>query len=188
MTDQEVLAGGGETSEPLPEPSQTGVGGIGEDDAPAASFLGVAVDGSPSGLRLHHVAVVVRDLELAIGRQEGLGFRGAERVALPEQGVVAATFASGAGYLEVIQPTDPAGAIGRFLAKRGEGLHHVAYGVPNLATALRGLREAGVRLIDEEPRAGAHGWRIAFVHPEACNGVLTELVELDGPVMEVGER
>jgi methylmalonyl-CoA epimerase len=128
-------------------------------------------------LSLHHVAVVVPDLDAAITRQEALGFRDGERFDLPEQGVRAATFRVGPGYLELIEPTDPGGAIGRFLAKRGEGLHHVAYRVPDVSAALDRLRSAGARLIDEAPRTGAHGWRIAFVHPESCNGVLTELVE-----------
>jgi len=128
-------------------------------------------------LSLHHVAVVVPDLDAAIARQEALGFRDGERFDLPEQGVRAATFRVGPGYLELIEPTDPGGAIGRFLAKRGEGLHHVAYRVPDVSAALDRLRSAGARLIDEAPRTGAHGWRIAFVHPESCNGVLTELVE-----------
>ncbi|MDP9365607.1 MAG: methylmalonyl-CoA epimerase [Chloroflexota bacterium] len=128
-------------------------------------------------LSLHHVAVVVPDLDAAMARQEALGFGGGERFDLPEHGVRAATFRVGAGYLELIQPTDPDGAIGRFLAKRGEGLHHVAYRVPDLPAALERLRALGVRLIDEAPRTGAHGWRVAFVHPESGNGVLTELVE-----------
>jgi methylmalonyl-CoA/ethylmalonyl-CoA epimerase len=63
------------------------------------------------------------------------------------------------------------------MAKRGEGTHHVAYAVDDIAGTLGRLREAGVRLIDEQPRAGAHGWRIAFIHPESCHGVLTELVQ-----------
>ena len=130
------------------------------------------------GLALHHVAIVVADLDAALDRYTALGFGGAERFDLSEQGVVAATFRAGPGYLELIQPTDPDGAIARFMGKRGEGLHHVAYRVPNLAASLRRLADAGVRLIDETPRTGAHGWRIAFVHPESCNGVLTELVEV----------
>lgn len=84
---------------------------------------------------------------------------------------------SGSGWIELICPTDPDGPIARFLAKRGEGLHHVAYGVSDLAGKLKELEAAGVRLIDRTPRAGAHGWRIAFVHPESCGGVLTELVQ-----------
>ena len=129
-------------------------------------------------LALHHVAVVVADLDAALARYAALGFDGGDRFALPEQRVLAATFRAGPGYLELIQPTDPEGPIARFLAKHGEGLHHVAYRVPDIAVALRRLRDVGVRLIDEAPRRGAHGWRIAFVHPESCAGVLTELVEV----------
>ena len=129
-------------------------------------------------LALHHVGVVVADLDAALARYAALGFGGGDRFEVPEQRVVAATFRIGLGYLELIQPTDPEGPIARFMAKRGEGLHHVAYRVPDLAAALRRLAAAGVRLIDEAPRQGAHGWRIAFVHPESCHGVLTELVEV----------
>ena len=128
-------------------------------------------------LGLHHVGVVVADLDAALARYGALGFAAPERIALPDQAVVAATFRAGSGYVELIQPTDPAGPIARFMSKRGEGLHHVAYRVPDVREALARLAAAGVRLIDETPRQGAHGWRIAFVHPDACNGVLTELVE-----------
>lgn len=123
------------------------------------------------------MGVVVADLDAALGRYASLGLGDAERMELAEQQVVAATFRAGAGFVELIQPTDPQGPIGRFLAKRGEGLHHVAYAVPDLSDALRRLAASGVRLIDEQPRTGAHGLRIAFVHPESCHGVLTELVE-----------
>jgi methylmalonyl-CoA/ethylmalonyl-CoA epimerase len=126
---------------------------------------------------LHHVAVVVSDLDQALTRYDKLGFAGAERFTLPEQAVEVATFRSGAGWIELIHPTDPQGPIARFLAKRGEGMHHVAYAVPDLRSALQGLEAAGVRLVDSEPRTGAHGWRIAFIHPESCGGVLTELVQ-----------
>ena len=129
-------------------------------------------------LELHHVAVVVADLDAALARHMALGFAGGERFTVPEQHVEVVTFRAGTGFLELIQPTDPEGPIARFLSKRGEGLHHVAYRVPNLAAALRHLAAAGVRLIDEAPRRGVHGWLIAFVHPESCAGVLTELVEV----------
>jgi methylmalonyl-CoA/ethylmalonyl-CoA epimerase len=127
--------------------------------------------------RLHHVAIVVADLNEAMTRYRRLGFTGGERFALPEQAVEVATFCSGVGWIELIQPTDPEGPIARFLAKRGEGMHHVAYAVPDLEAALAERKAAGARLIDEAPRRGAHGWRIAFIHPESCGGVLTELVE-----------
>jgi methylmalonyl-CoA/ethylmalonyl-CoA epimerase len=121
--------------------------------------------------------MVVADLDEAITRYETLGFTGGERFTLPDQAVEVATFHAGTGWIELIRPTDPDGPIARFLAKRGEGMHHVAYAVPDLEAALARLEAAGVRLIDAAPRVGAHGWRIAFVHPESCGGVLTELVQ-----------
>lgn len=127
---------------------------------------------------LHHVAIVVADLDAAAAQYRLLGFAGGEREVVPEQRVRVETFRSGAGYVELIEPTDPEGPIARFLHKRGEGLHHVGYRVPDLEAALARLRAAGVRLIDVAPRRGVHGWRIAFVHPESCLGVLTELVEV----------
>lgn len=126
---------------------------------------------------LHHIAVVVADLDEAMARYHQLGFRNGERFLLPEQGVEVATFRSGSGWIELIRPTDPDGPIGRFLAKRGEGMHHVAYAAHDLAAELSRLEAAGIRLIDASPRTGAHGWRIAFIHPESCGGVLTELVQ-----------
>ena len=130
------------------------------------------------GLALHHVGVVVADLDAALARYGVLGFGAPERFDVQEQQVVAVVFRAGDGNVELIQPTDPEGPIARFLAKRGEGLHHVAYEVPDLAASLAALARAGVRLIDSAPRQGLHGWRIAFIHPESCAGVLTELVEV----------
>jgi methylmalonyl-CoA/ethylmalonyl-CoA epimerase len=126
---------------------------------------------------LHHVAVVVADLDEALARYRKLGFSGGERFVLAEQAVEVATLRSGTGWIELIRPTDPDGPIARYLAKRGEGVHHVAYAVPDLRASLNELAAAGIRLIDAAPRIGAHGWRIAFVHPESCAGVLTELVQ-----------
>lgn len=128
-------------------------------------------------LRLHHVGIVVNDLEAATTSYERLGFRDGERFDVPAQGIVAIVYRAGPGYMELIQPTDPEGAIARYMAKRGEGAHHVAYAVDDLEATLARLKTAGVRLIDEAPRTGTHGWRIAFIHPESCHGVLTELVE-----------
>ncbi|MGC4191072.1 MAG: methylmalonyl-CoA epimerase [Thermomicrobiales bacterium] len=128
--------------------------------------------------RLHHVGIVVSDLDAADERYRALGFTDGDRFAVPEQLIEAITYHAGpSGYLELIAPTDPAGAIARFMAKRGEGTHHVAFAVDDLAAELRDLAMKGVRLIDEVPRIGAHGWRVAFVHPESCNGVLVELVQ-----------
>ena len=132
-------------------------------------------------LRLHHVGIVVGDLEAAAARYAALGFGPGERIEVPEQKIVALLFRAGPGYVELIQPTDPEGPIARFHAKRGDTVHHVAYRVDDLAATLGRLAAAGVRLIDESPRRGLHGWRIAFVHPEACAGVLTELIEVPAP-------
>jgi methylmalonyl-CoA/ethylmalonyl-CoA epimerase len=133
---------------------------------------------SPASVpELHHVAVVVFDLDAAIARYRALGFGGAERFVLPEQAVEVATLRAGSGWVELIRPTDREGPIARFLAKRGEGMHHVAYAVDDLEGTLAELTTAGARLIDGVPRIGAHGWRIAFIHPESCAGVLTELVQ-----------
>jgi methylmalonyl-CoA/ethylmalonyl-CoA epimerase len=126
---------------------------------------------------LHHVGIVVADIDAAVARYDALGFGGGERFEMPEQGVIAVTYHAGPGFVELIQPTDPDGAIARFMQKRGEGMHHVAYRVHDLQGTLDRLAAAGVRLIDASPRLGAHGWRIAFIHPESCNGVLTELVD-----------
>ena len=140
---------------------------------PPASLLDHA--GEP--LRLHHVGIVVGDIDAAVAHYEALGFGPGERWDIPEQHVVAVTFHSGPGWVELIQPTETEGPIARFHAKRGDGMHHIAYAVPDLAATLEKLAAAGVRLIDLTPRQGTHGWRIAFIHPESCNGVLTELVE-----------
>ncbi len=128
-------------------------------------------------LRLHHVGLVVRDIDDAAATYGALGFGPGERHDVPAQGIVAVAFQAGPGWIELIQPIDPDGPIGRFLAKRGEGTHHVAYAVDDIEATLTRLKGAGVRLIDETPRTGLHGWRIAFIHPESCHGVLTELVE-----------
>lgn len=129
------------------------------------------------GFELHHVGIVVAGIDAATTRYQALGFPAGQRFEMTEQGVIAVTFHTGAGYVELIQPTNPDGAIAKFMAKRGEGMHHVAYRVPDLEQTLARLLAAGVRLIDTVPRTGAHGWRIAFIHPESCHGVLTELVD-----------
>jgi methylmalonyl-CoA epimerase len=95
-----------------------------------------------------------------------------------EQGVIATMFRVGESMIELVQPTRQDSPVGRFLARRGEGVHHVAYQVEDLEAALKELKMNGVELIDEEPRVGAGGTRVAFVHPRGAFGVLTELVEL----------
>lgn len=134
-----------------------------------------------AGYDLHHVGIVVGDIDAAAEAYAALGFSGGDRFEIPEQGVVAITYHAGSGYVELISPTNAEGAIAKFMAKRGAGMHHVAYRVTDLPGALEQLAARGVRLIDATPRIGAHGWRVAFIHPESCNGVLTELVD-DSPV------
>jgi methylmalonyl-CoA/ethylmalonyl-CoA epimerase len=138
----------------------------------------VALSSILDGSRLHHVGIVVADLDAAIAKYQELGFGEADRFDIPEQGVRAAFFPLASGSVELIQPTDPEGAIGRFMAKRGEGFHHVAYQVDDLAATLDQLAAADVELIDFAPRVGGHGLWIAFIHPRACNGVLSELVQV----------
>lgn len=137
-------------------------------------------DSPVSRMELHHVGIVVSDLDAAVAAYNRLGFSGGEHWVMPHQHIEAMTFASGSGWVELITPTDPDGPIARFLAKRGNTMHHIAYRVADLDGELERLKAAGVRLIDETPRIGTHGWRIAFLHPESCNGVLTELVDDSG--------
>lgn len=130
-------------------------------------------------LRLHHVGIVVADLDAAEARFLALGFAHGERFSIPEQSIEAIVFPAGDGsWVELISPTDPEGPIARYMAKRGEGTHHVAYQVDDIVAELRRLKAKGVRLIDETPRQGTHGWTIAFIHLESTHGVLTELVEV----------
>jgi methylmalonyl-CoA/ethylmalonyl-CoA epimerase len=131
----------------------------------------------PGALGLHHVGIVVDDLDAAMAQYARLGFQDPERFVMESQGIEAVTYRTGAGYVELIHPTDPEGPIARFLAKRGSTVHHMAMRVDDLEGTLARLAADGVRLIDASPRTGAHGWRIAFLHPESCNGVLIELVD-----------
>jgi methylmalonyl-CoA/ethylmalonyl-CoA epimerase len=129
--------------------------------------------------RLDHVAIAVKDLDgaLALYRDVlGLPVGGVERVA--GQQVDVAFVGEEPGRIELICPTTPDSGVGRFLDKRGEGLHHVAVRVRDLDGTLASLKAQGVALIDEAARPGAHGTRVAFVHPRGARGVLLELVEL----------
>jgi methylmalonyl-CoA epimerase len=138
-------------------------------------------DPSFGRLRLHHTGIVVADLAGAEAKYRSLGFTDGERMSVPAQAIEAIVYPTGEGrYLELISPTDAEGPIAKFMGKRGEGMHHVAYQVDNIAAELERLRDEGVRLIDESPRPGAHeGWQIAFIHPESTNGVLVELVQVE---------
>ena len=130
--------------------------------------------------QIDHIGIAVEDLESAIAAYESLGFARAGTEEVPEQKVRVALFPCGESRVELLEPTDPEGPIGKFIAKRGPGIHHVAYRVQDIDAALRHLKAAGVRLVDETPRIGAGGMRIAFVHPAATGGVLMEVCEPEG--------
>ena len=127
--------------------------------------------------RIHHVGVAVRDLDEAIetyGRLFGAELE--HRDTMSEQGVEAAAVRVGDSRIELLAATADDTPVGRFLAKRGPGMHHVALEVDDLEAELAELDGQGVELIDQEPRAGFYGMRVAFVHPDAADGVLAELV------------
>ena len=127
---------------------------------------------------LHHVAIVVASIEEARKTYEGvLGMTGGEVEHVPDQKVNVLVVHAGTQRIELVEPASDDSPVTGFLAKRGGGLHHLAYLVDDVAAALTALKAAGVRLIDEAPRPGAHGCSIAFIHPKATGGVLTELVE-----------
>ena len=126
---------------------------------------------------IHHVGVAVDDLDGAIATYERLfGAEVEHRATVAEQGVRAASLRLGSGRVELLEPLGEDTSVGRFLAKRGPGMHHVAYEVGDLDGALADLAGAGAELIDERPRAGLFGLQVAFVHPDAVHGVLSEVV------------
>ena len=128
--------------------------------------------------RVDHVGVAVDDLEAAIALHErDYGMTLAHREVIDEQGVEAVLLDVGENHVELLRPLGSDTPVGRFLAKRGPGLHHVAYQVADVDSALAALRERGLRLIDETPRTGIRGSRVAFLHPAASGGVLTEIVQ-----------
>ncbi|MCK4535769.1 MAG: methylmalonyl-CoA epimerase [Desulfuromonadales bacterium] len=131
--------------------------------------------------KISHIGIAVNSLDASIPFYRdvlGMEFEGTEVVA--EQKVKVAFLVIGESRIELLEPTAPDSPVAKFLEKKGEGTHHLAYEVDDLEAALAGLKEQGVRLIDETPRMGAHNTRIAFVHPKASGGVLTELCEAGG--------
>ena len=128
--------------------------------------------------QIDHVGVAVEDLDAAIAlHEQTYGLALAHREVVEEQGVEAVLLDVGASHVELLRPLQPDTAVGRFLASRGPGLHHVAYRVDDIAAVLEDLRAAGLRLIDDAPRAGIRGSQVAFLHPSSSGGVLTELVQ-----------
>ena len=127
---------------------------------------------------IDHVGLAVSDLERATALYEGtFGMPVVHRETVESQGVEAVLLDVGEGHVELLHPLGPETVVGRFIAKRGEGLHHVAYRVTDIDSTLATLQGAGIELIDSEARAGIRGSRVAFLHPKATGGALTELVE-----------
>ncbi|HEX8646676.1 MAG TPA: methylmalonyl-CoA epimerase [Thermoleophilaceae bacterium] len=128
--------------------------------------------------RIDHIGVAVSDLdEAAELYRERFQMAEQHRETVEEQGVEAILFEVGEGHVELISPLSPDSGVGKFIAKNGPGLHHVAYACDDIDSALTAVSEAGLRLIDKKPRRGIRGSRVAFLHPKATGGVLTELVE-----------
>jgi methylmalonyl-CoA/ethylmalonyl-CoA epimerase len=126
---------------------------------------------------IHHLGVAVADLDEAVMTYERvLGARLEHRETVPDQGVEAASLRVGEGRVELLASLGDETPVGKFLAKRGPGMHHVAYEVEDVGGALAELAGKGVELIDETPREGLFGLQVAFLHPDALDGVLAELV------------
>jgi methylmalonyl-CoA/ethylmalonyl-CoA epimerase len=130
---------------------------------------------------IHHVGIAVEDLEAAVGTYERLfGGRLEGRGTIPGQRVEAVSLVVGAGRVELVAALEEDSPVGRFLAKRGPGMHHIAYEVDDVQAALDGLAQAGAQLVDEEPQQGLFGLQVAFLHPESVHGVLSEVVAVGG--------
>ncbi len=124
------------------------------------------------------MGIATRDLEAAVEHyRNAFGIEPSHRETVPDQGVEEVLFKVGTSYVQLLRALGPDTPVGKFLDKRGEGVHHVGYRVPDLAATLARLKEQGVPLVDEEPRPGSRGTTVAFVHPKGFGGVLVELVQ-----------
>src|ERR1043166_8676776 len=129
-------------------------------------------------MKIHHVGIAVPDLEAAIEMYTTLfGAELVKRASNEKDGLAAAFLRAGEGEVELLEPLREDTPVGNCLARRGPGLHHIAVAVPDIDEAIAGARAQGLEMIDQEPRVGLHGTRIAFVHPKSVGGVLTEFVE-----------
>jgi len=131
--------------------------------------------------RIDHIGVAVEDIEASLALyRDAFRMEVAHREIVREQGVEAVLLDVGENHVELLAPLGPDTPVGKFLAKKGPGLHHVAYQVPDIDATLDSLKAAGLPLIDEHPRVGIRGSRVAFLHPKGTDGVLTEIVEPAG--------
>ena len=131
--------------------------------------------------RIDHIGVAVEDIDAAIALyQDSFGMELAHRETVESQGVEAVLLDVGDGHVELLAPLGPDTPVGKYMAKNGAGLHHVAYAVDDIDAVLEQIAAAGVGLIDSEPRTGIRDSRVAFLHPRSTGGVLTEIVEPAG--------
>ncbi|MDQ6835873.1 MAG: methylmalonyl-CoA epimerase [Actinomycetota bacterium] len=131
---------------------------------------------------IDHVGVAVPSIDAALALyRDALGMPLVHRETVDEQGVQAALLDVGDGHVELLEPLGPDTPVGKYLDRRGAGLHHVAYRVASVQDTLTAARAAGLRLIDEQPRVGIRGSRVAFLHPASTGGVLTEIVQVHDP-------
>ncbi|MGI9667557.1 MAG: methylmalonyl-CoA epimerase [Acidimicrobiia bacterium] len=129
---------------------------------------------------IHHVAIAVDDLDASLAEFHRLyNVEPLYREVVESQGVEEAMIAIGGSHIQLLQPLNPDTPVGKFLGRNGEGMHHIAFAVTDIDTALAHLTNEGARLIDEKPRVGGGGHKIAFVHPKELAGTLIELVEVD---------
>jgi methylmalonyl-CoA/ethylmalonyl-CoA epimerase len=129
-------------------------------------------------MKIEHIGIATRSIEDSLKFwRDALGLEVRHTETVEEQGVRVAMLPAGASAVELLEPTGSDSPVAKFLEKRGPGIHHVAVRVPDIRAALSRLKEKGARLIDEEPRVGAGGCLVAFVHPSSTGGVLFELVE-----------
>ena len=127
---------------------------------------------------IEHIGIAVKNLNEAIKfYEEILGLKCYATEEVKDQKVMTAFFQIGQTKIELLESTDPEGPIGKFITNRGEGIHHIAFATDKLNSSLQELKEKGIKLIDENPRKGAEGLNIAFLHPKVTFGVLTELCE-----------
>jgi methylmalonyl-CoA/ethylmalonyl-CoA epimerase len=130
--------------------------------------------------RIHHLGVAVSDLDEALGTYTRLfGAKLEQRATVPDQGVEAAAVLVGSGRVELLRPLEDDTPVGRFLASRGPGMHHVAFEVADINVAIESLKREGAELVDTEPHEGLFGLEVAFVHPDSVHGVLAEVVSHD---------
>ncbi len=129
---------------------------------------------------VHHVGIAVKDIDAALERYRALGLHAGTPEDVPSAGVRVVFLESGGSLIELVTPLRGEGTVARFLEKRGEGLHHVAFAVEDIVAELARLEREGFELVDRVPRPGAHGRTVAFLHPRTAHGAMIELVQ-EGP-------